>query len=256
MKKPRVSIVTSVCNATSFIEGLLKNIISQTTFDKCELIMVQPQDKLCQETENVIKKYQKEHPNILYSTIDKDPGIYAVWNQCIRNASGEFVTNWNCDDRREPDSLQKQIDFFDKNPDIDLLYNDQYFHTTPNWIPWDERYAFKEPYPIRHNKKINPQFSVRAMADNIPHNDPTWRISLHERLGYFREDTITCADHEFWLRCVIAGSKFAKMDDIVGVYYNNPNGISTRRGQRGPRKRERARIIDPLVEIINNINNK
>tara|TARA_R110000824_G_C15178230_1_gene673520 strand:+ start:368 stop:1765 length:1398 start_codon:yes stop_codon:yes gene_type:complete len=250
MNRPRVSIITSVCRARDFIEGLLENIVSQTSFDKCELIMVQLDNKFCQDTENIIKKYQEKYPNILYSRMKEDPGIYAVWNHCIQNASGDFVTNWNCDDRRQPDSLQKQIIFFDKNPDVDLLYNDQYYSGIPNWMPWEDKSVVS---PVDHfygQVTEREQYSLASMVHNLMHNDPIWRIGLHERFGYFREDTITCADHEFWLRCAINGSMFAKIEDITGVYYRNPIGISSdRRGHRA-RCRQRMQIIGPLIKII------
>ena len=42
MSKPKVSIVTSVYKADLFIDGLLENVVSQTCFDQCEWIMIQP----------------------------------------------------------------------------------------------------------------------------------------------------------------------------------------------------------------------
>ena len=90
------------------------------------------------------------------------------------------------------------------------------------------------------------------MQSNLPHNDPIWRRDLHEKFGFFREDTITVADHEFWLRCATRGSKFAKMNDIMGVYYRNPDGISTRGNNQEQIAAETARVIWPIAENIRN----
>jgi hypothetical protein len=54
-----------------------------------------------------------------------------------------------------------------------------------------------------------------------------WRKSVHEDVGYFNENLRSASDWEFWMRCVIAGKKFFKINDPHVVYYVNPDGIST-----------------------------
>jgi glycosyltransferase involved in cell wall biosynthesis len=255
----KVTIITSVYRASSFMVGLLENVVSQTAFAQCEWIIVdvnRPSTAHCIASESIVR-YMKDYPNICYERLSPDPGVYGVWNEAIRCADSDYITNWNCDDRRYPDSLQKQIEFFDQNPDIDLLYNDQYWHTTPNWLPWDRRYAKMNPYPIHHTlngdkllHKTKPKYSLAAMEFNLPHNDPIWRRDLHEKFGFFREDTITVADHDFWLRCAVRGSKFAKMDDIMGIYYCNPEGISTNINSQKDIRIEENNIILPIVNNI------
>jgi glycosyltransferase involved in cell wall biosynthesis len=257
MSKPKVSIVTSVYKADLFIDGLLENVVSQTCFDQCEWIMIQPKgDGFSKRVDESIKIYQEKYSNILYSNLETDPSVYAVWNNAIIESSGDFITNWNCDDRRYPDSLQKQIDFFEEHSSIDLIYNDQLWHREPNWIPWDKRYNNIEPYPIFHtinyeNKK-KPKYSRLAMQKNLPHNDPIWRSSLHKKNGYFREDAITVADHEFWLRCINNGAVFEKIENVMGIYYHNPNGISTKPENMKKIQIEYEKIIIPLLEGLTN----
>ena len=36
----------------------------------------------------VIEPYAKQHPNITYKRLDKDPGLYPAWNICIQNTYG------------------------------------------------------------------------------------------------------------------------------------------------------------------------
>ena len=59
--------------------------------------------------EEVIMKYVERYPNnIIYKRLEEDPGIYDTWNLGIQMASGDFVTNINCDDRRRKDGLEQQ----------------------------------------------------------------------------------------------------------------------------------------------------
>ena len=51
--------------------------------------------------------------------------------------------------------------------------------------------------------------------------------TVHDKHGYFNQYYKSSADWDFWLRCVFGGSKFKKCQDNLGVYYFNPNGMST-----------------------------
>jgi len=55
-----------------------------------------------------------------------------------------------------------------------------------------------------------------------------WRKSIHEKYGYFREDMISAADFDMWLRAASQGSKFKKISETLSLYYKNPCGISTK----------------------------
>ena len=82
--------------------------------------------------EEIILKYAKKYPNIVYKRLEEDPGIYAVWNQAIKMSTGEFITNINCDDRRAPNALEIQARNLHVNQDVDLVYNDSFIVHEPN----------------------------------------------------------------------------------------------------------------------------
>ena len=72
------------------------------------------------------------------------------------------------------------------------------------------------------------QFSKEAMLrSNLPHNNPMWKRTVHEKHGYFNQYYKSAGDWDFWLRCAFGGSKFKKCQDTLGVYYFNPTGMST-----------------------------
>ena len=218
---PSISLITSVYNASEYIEQLMEDVTRQTVFDdKCEWIMLNANPEGEDFEEGVILKYAEQHPNIVYKRLDEDPGVYGVWNRAIEMSSGEYITNINCDDRRAPWALEHQAKMLVTNPEIDLVYNDSYITKEPN-ITWEnvenncERYNFEK-------------FSKEAMLrGNLPHNNPMWRRNLHSTYGLFDDKYRSAGDWEFWLRCAFGGSQFKKYTDILGVYYFNPIGIST-----------------------------
>jgi len=220
---PKISLITSVYKAADYIEQLLEDVTTQTIFkEKCEWIILNANDPESVVEEEAILKYVEKFPdNIIYKRVEKDLGIYATWNIALSMATGEFITNVNCDDRRKIDAFEKQAKLLLANDDIDLVYNDSYITLQPN-IKWNQldpnntqRYNFE-------------QFSKEAMLrGSLPHNNPMWRKSLHDKHGHFDEKYKSAGDWEFWLRCTAAGSQFKKHPEILGVYYFNPMGVST-----------------------------
>ena len=56
---------------------------------------------------------------------------------------------------------------------------------------------------------------------------PMWRRTLHDRFGYFNEEYKTASDADFWLKAAKEGVQMKKIDDTVGIYYQNPKGRSS-----------------------------
>ena len=239
---PKISIVSSVYDADDFIESFLEDITRQTIFkDKCELILINANSPGNEEV--VIKKYMQQYSNIIYKKLDKDPGVYAVWNMAVKMASGEFITNANMDDRKAPYSIERHAQHLYLNKECDLVYSDSFIVHEPNkkWEDLDgscQRYNFE-------------QFSIKAMLrGNLPHNNPMWRKTLHDRFGYFNESYKSASDWEFWLTCVVGDSKFLKINDVLGIYYFNPKGISTNFENFSWKQQEEDEIYDKFSEII------
>jgi len=63
---------------------------------------------------------------------------------------------------------------------------------------------------------------------NSPHCQPMWRKSIHERFGYFNESLKFAADYDMWLRAAERGANMQRINEILGLYYRNPQGISSK----------------------------
>lgn len=232
LKKPRLSIITSLYDGDKFVEGFLKDVTSQTIFPECELIIINANSPGNEEP--VIRKYMKKHPNIIYERLDKDPGLYQCWNRAIRRAKSDFITNANLDDRSKKDSYEKHIQVIESNPSIDLIYANMYVTKEPNR-------TFEES---RNHYLVNtPEFSVQKTYKCMAGPRPVWRKSIHERFGYFDESFKFIADWEMWVRAASMGAVFKKIPGIYTLYYHNPKGLSTDLSQKPLRILERNRIV-------------
>lgn len=214
--KPRVSIITSVYNGDEFIAGFLEDITRQTIFADCELILINANSPGNEEP--IIREYMDCYPNIVYIKLNKDPGLYSVWNQAIKLARADFITNANLDDRRAPFSLELQAHTLETHPDIDLVYADIYITNRPN-SRWEER--------IEQWRSNCPEFSLANLRCCFAGPGPMWRKSIHDRAGLFNPWFTSAGDWEFWNRAAFMGCKYMKINQPNCLYYLNPQGIST-----------------------------
>ena len=217
---PKISIITSVYDGDEFIRPFLEDITSQTIFEeKCELVLVNANSP--GNEEEVIMEYIKKYPNnIVYKRLDEDPGIYGTWNEAIKLSSGDYITNANLDDRKSRNSIERHAKSLFTNPDVSLVYSDSFVTHSPN-----ETFDKNSSGMKRYNFE---QFSKEGMLrGNLPHNNPMWKKSLHEKHGYFDSKYRSAGDWEFFLRCAFGGENFKKINEVLGLYYFNPKGVST-----------------------------
>src|SRR5581483_11628161 len=97
--------------------------------NQCELIIINANSP--GHEDEIIKKYQHAYPNIVYKRLDHDPGLYGVWNIAIGMAQAAFLVNANIDDRMAPNFLAVHLEALQKNPDVDLVYCDNYWTNKP-----------------------------------------------------------------------------------------------------------------------------
>jgi hypothetical protein len=242
---PKISLITSVFNSADHIEQLMEDVTRQSVFEaNCEWIILNVNPEGDKEHE-IIQSFVEKYPNnIIYQRLDEDPGVYGVWNKAIELSSGDFITNMNCDDRRAPNALEIQAKMLLLNPDASLVYNDSYVVQEAN-VRWED----VEDKNQRYNFE---QFSKEAMLrGNLPHNNPMWRKSLHEKHGSFNDSYRSAGDWEFWLRCAFAGEKFVKAPMVLGVYFFNPEGVSTNTDNESWKREEEKSIFKEYIKKIN-----
>jgi len=240
---PKISIITSVYDGDDHIEGFLEDITRQTIFkEKCELILINANSP--GNEEEVINKYLDKFPdNIIYKRLDKDPGIYGVWNMGIELSTGEFLTNANLDDRKSIDSLEYHAKTLFSKEDVDLVYADCYITDKPNQRFEDQDPTWRKLTPFAFTGKET------LLKGNSPHNNPMWRKSLHDKHGTFNDEYFSAGDWEMWLRAAFGGSKFFCLNKLLGLYYLNPKGISTNKETEKKKQKEEFSIFKKYQKV-------
>lgn len=216
MNNKRASIIVSIYNGEKFIGQFIENILEQKCLNDVEFLLLDAMSS--DKTKEIISGYN--HKSIKYKLLDKKYSIYDTWNIGIDLAQADIIGNWNIDDRRNDIGLDNQISVLEKNKELDICYGS---------VAWS--YKENETFSQNSLSDIYPCLEVNInsmLTNNSPHCMPMWRKEIHKDVGYFNgEKYPTAADFDFWMRCLFNGKRFYKLNEIVGSYYYNPNGLST-----------------------------
>mgnify|MGYP001563140491 CR=1 FL=1 len=237
-EQPLVSIITSKFKGDEHIEAFLENITSQSVFNSCELIIVDPTPGPPCE---IILDQMRIHDNIIYKKIENDPGIYGCWNIAIGLSHGKYITNANLDDRRADTHIAHHVRFLEHNEDIDLAYS-EVFLTEKDFESYYANSSQGMVYPTSG-------FSNENMQRCLPGCMPVWRAKIHDNDVMFDASLKSAGDWEMWLRAVGNGSKFGKLPGIYGMYYMNPTGLSTNPETLKEKQIEEKSVFDKYKHI-------
>lgn len=240
---PKVSILTSVYGSAEYLNNCLQNIVDQTVFDeKCEVLLGHPTDSPDFEKEKeIILKFVGEYPNIFYYyVLDGNPNLYTVWNYLIELANGSILTNFNTDDVRSKDNVEKCLKMLYANPDICGVYYDVYV---------TDKFNESMEHNSSNGRKMQfPDFDPKyiKMFNAYAHAVTFWRKDLHTKYGKFNDKYKSAADWDFANRVVAAGEKYGKLNgEPLALYcFNTQSGLSTCEAKSESKRLEEKEIYD------------
>lgn len=110
-KLPRQPLVSALCvtiRRTKFLKHSIDDFLAQTYPNK-ELIIVYDDDDL--ETSGFAQEFvnQSNHPEVKFHKVPHKWNLGQIRNHSVQLANGEFVTQWDDDDRYDPMRIEIQL---------------------------------------------------------------------------------------------------------------------------------------------------
>lgn len=190
-----ISVITPSYNQAEFIERTIDSVLNQKI---AHLNYVVVDGASTDDTVKILKKYK----NHLRYVSEPDRGQAHAVNKGIMMTDSQIIGWLNSDDIYYPGSLACVLEFFDKHPDIEIVYG-KAKHI-------DRNDQFIELYPTE-------KWNVERLKQTCFISQPAvfFRRSLILRHGLLNEQLNYCMDYEYWLRVALAGAKFSYLEDIL-----------------------------------------
>lgn len=113
--QPRFSVVTPSYNMLSYLKRCVQSVADQAV--DVQHIVVDglsrdgTGDWLCSRAG-------------VEAIVERDAGMYDAVNKGLDRAHGEFISYLNCDEQYLPGTLKAVAEYFDKHPNVDILFGD------------------------------------------------------------------------------------------------------------------------------------
>jgi glycosyltransferase involved in cell wall biosynthesis len=232
---PLVSILMPAYNAEKYIGTAIEGILNQT-FTDFELIIVNDGSKDC--TKDVILSYKDER--IKYYE-QENQGVARTLNNGLKFCRGKYIRRHDADDLSTPNSLNEQVEFMEKHPEVGLVSSRQVYMTENGkkckkyGLPND---AFFEGKPYKYVGLEN--FTYKSSSP-IVHGASMFDKTLAKKLGNYRPEFLTSEDNDLWTR-ILEQKKIVVLNSQT--YYQRIHGSSATKKHGSSLKFYREKVRD------------
>ncbi len=213
---PSLSVVTSVYQGEKYLPAFFDNLTSQTIFPEIQLVLVLNEPNA--QEKRLASDFQARNVDKVQVLNVKRESLGASWNRGWQAAKAPCIAIWNIDDRREIDSLQRQMTSLEENPGSVLCYGD---------------YVRVNEYGKEQGtRRSTPNYSARHFARSFAQGGAFWllRRNLQDTIGPFDEQFRVGADMDFSFRVAANGLTMNRCEGILGYFTDASEGLSTRDG--------------------------
>ena len=178
-----VSVVIPTYDRWPVVGEAVESVLAQS-FDDYELIVVD--DGSTEETGDRLRQYGER----LTVLTQRRGGVSAARNLGACRALGKYLAFLDSDDLWHPRKLQRQLDFMERNPEVEICQTDEI------WIRNGARVNPRN----RHRKPSGDVFRASLELCLVSPSAVMMRRELFERVGGFDESLPVCEDYDLWLR--------------------------------------------------------
>jgi glycosyltransferase involved in cell wall biosynthesis len=183
----KISIVTPSFNQGQYLEKTITSVLEQN-YENTEYHILDGGST--DNSKNVLKKFDDE---ITSWVSEKDKGQSHAINKGIKLSNGEIFGYINSDDFYEDGVFDIVVKFFNKNPNIDIIYG-------------NFNYVDKNSNILSKQKGIPFDSGIFRYDQNLICQPASfWRENVFNKVGLFDEDLKFFMDYEFFLRCIKNG---------------------------------------------------
>jgi glycosyltransferase involved in cell wall biosynthesis len=198
-----------------FLDVALDSIWRQTR--KADQVLL-VKDPIGPELEEVLDAYRTRLPFTIVS-LPESVGFGEAMRIGVENCTGDLIARMDTDDICLPQRFERQVDFLDNHPDVDLVGSAiAEFGDDP-----------ASPHAVRKGPSSHRQIArIAPFRNPINHMTVVFRRAAVLSAGNYCDDA-GIEDYRLWARMLMAGSRFHNLDETL-VLARTGNGFLKRRG--------------------------
>lgn len=227
-----------------FLKIALESIYDKQTRKPDEIVVVFD-GKLTECLYEVLNNFKEGKEDIVfYYPQETNQGLGQSLKIGTEKCTGDYIFRMDADDISVPDRFEKQIDYIEKHPEIDVLgANISEFYSSPENEKMRVRVCPKKHNDIvRMAKKRNPMNHVTVCIK---------KATLLKVGGY--ETMLLMEDYYLWIKIIVFGFRLENMNESL-VYVRIGNGFEKRRGQKSQisswRKLQRYMLTNKIIGVM------
>jgi len=196
-KQPSVTVLMSVYNGLPFLTKAIESIIHQTYTDFEFLII---DDASSDGSRDVLREWRDRDERIRLILHEENRGLGYALAEGTKKARTPLVARMDADDIAVLDRLEAQVDYLERNPDVDIL---------GGWAEECDKHGKTighRTYPTDHDDIVD-----MVWASPIIHPTVMFRKEKILAVGGYDASLRKRQDYDLWFRCHEAGHTFANL---------------------------------------------
>jgi len=202
--KSDISVVIPMYNSEKTIEMVLESVVKQTLFDRIKEIII-IDDGSTDLSKNVVEKFiiNNNLKNVLLIS-QKNGGVSRARNRGLIEAKGEYIALLDSDDIWLESKLEKQMEIFDKNPEVYFL--------GCGHLDKPLKIGFKRIKGLYKAKLFDIFWKYFPVTPSV-----IFKQCCIEKIGMFDEKQRYCEDINYYLRFAVHYGYYYLPDKLVTI---------------------------------------
>jgi glycosyltransferase involved in cell wall biosynthesis len=194
-----------VYKTSNYLREAMDSILFQS-FTDFELIVLD--DCSPDNAEDILDEYTDSR--IIRYKGSENRGLANVLNIGMEMARGKYIARMDSDDISLPNRLEKQIDFLETHPDIDLCSCGM------------KLFGARDETWIRESDPEKVKITALFFSP-VLHASSVWRKDSFDKHGLlFRQEMVPAEDYDLWTRALSNGLKLVNLPQVLYKYRIHP----------------------------------
>ena len=231
----KLAVILPAYNAENFLTECLDSLLNQTFSDFCILAV---NDASTDNTGNILEDYAAKDTRLRVYHLPLNQGEPAVMQfamDMLNYMNVEYVARMDADDICVPHRFEKQVQYLDEHPEIDILGSNALLFNNGK----TDKATKVSTLPLL-DKDIKAHFSLAR--DNIINPSSMWRHSSIKALGINYAQTATAPDFHMWVQCALHKKTFANLPEPLLLYRLHP-------GQESKKQEKISEAVQYSMEL-------